>query len=30
MEALHFGKGNGQPHRPPTPVVHIDTREGAE
>jgi hypothetical protein len=30
MEALHFGKGNGHPHRPPTPAVHIDTREVGE
>ena len=27
MEALHFGEGNDHPHRPSTPVVHIDTRE---
>jgi hypothetical protein len=30
MEALHFGKENGHPHRPLTPVVHIDTREVTE
>jgi len=30
MEELHFGKGNGHPHRPPTPAVHTDTREVAE
>jgi hypothetical protein len=30
MEALNFGKGNGHPHRPPTPAVHTDTREVAE
>jgi hypothetical protein len=30
MEALNFGKGNGHPHRPPTPVVNTDTREIAE
>ena len=27
MEALHFGEGNDHPHKPPTPVVHADTRE---
>jgi hypothetical protein len=30
MEALHFGKGNGHPNIPPTPTVHVDTREVAE
>jgi hypothetical protein len=30
MEALHFGKGNGHPHGPSTPIVHKDTREVAE
>jgi hypothetical protein len=30
MEALHFGKGNGHPHRTLTPAVHTDTREVAE
>jgi hypothetical protein len=30
MEELHFGKGYGHPHRPPTLAVHIDTREVAE
>jgi hypothetical protein len=30
MEALHFGKGNCCPHRPPTPAVHIETRKVAE
>jgi hypothetical protein len=30
MEVLHFGKGNGHPHRPLTSVVHTDTREVAE
>jgi hypothetical protein len=30
MEALHFGEGNDHPHRPPTPIVHTDTREVAE
>ena len=30
MEALHFGEGNDHPHRPLTPVVHIDTREVTE
>ena len=30
MEALHFGEGNGHPHRPPTLVIHTDTREVAE
>ena len=27
MEALHFGKGNRHPHKPPTPAVHTDKRE---
>ena len=27
MEALHFGEGNGHPHRPLTLAVHTDTRE---
>ncbi|MCY6525152.1 hypothetical protein, partial [Actinobacillus pleuropneumoniae] len=30
MEALHFGEGNGYPHKPPTPTVHTDKREVAE
>jgi hypothetical protein len=30
MEALHFGKGNDHPHRPPTLAVHTDTREVVE
>ena len=30
MEALHFGEGNDHPHIPPTPTVHIDTREVTE
>jgi hypothetical protein len=30
MEALHFGKGNGHPHRPLTLVVHIDIKEFVE
>jgi len=30
MEALHFGEGNGHPHRPSSPVVHINPREIAE
>ena len=30
MEELHFGEGNDHPHRPPTPVVHADTREVTE
>jgi hypothetical protein len=30
MEALHFWKGNGHPHRPPTLVVHTHTREVEE
>ena len=30
MEALHYGKGNGHPHRPPTPAVHTNTREVAK
>jgi hypothetical protein len=30
MEALHFGKGNNHPHRPPTLIVHTDIREVAE
>jgi hypothetical protein len=30
MEALHFGKGNGHPHRPLTPTVHTNTRKVAE
>ena len=30
MEALHFGEGDNHPHRPPTPIVHTDTREVAE
>jgi len=30
MEALHYGEGNGHPYRPPTSIVHIDTREVAE
>jgi hypothetical protein len=30
MEALHFGKGNGHPHRPPTPAVHTYIREVVE
>jgi len=30
MEALHFGEGNGHPHKPPTPPVHTDAREVAK
>lgn len=30
MEALHFGEGNGHPHKPSTLAVHIDTREVVE
>jgi hypothetical protein len=30
MEALHFGKGNGHPNRPPTLAVHTNIREVAE
>ena len=30
MEALHFGEGNGHPHRPLTPVVHTDPRKIVE
>ena len=30
MEALHFGEGNGHPHRPLTPIFHIDAREVVE
>jgi hypothetical protein len=30
MEALRFGKGNGHPHKPPTPTIHTDTREVAK
>ena len=30
MEALHFGGGNGHPHRPPTHEVDIDTRRAVE
>ena len=30
MEALHFGKGKNDPHRPPTPTVHIDTTKFIE
>jgi len=30
MEALHFGEGNGHPHRPPTPTIHTDARKVAE
>ena len=30
MEALHFGEGNDHPHRPPTLVVHANTREVTE
>jgi hypothetical protein len=30
MEALHFGKGNGHPHRPLTPAFHTDTTEVAK
>ena len=30
MEALHFGKGNGHPHRPLTPTIHTDTMEVVE
>ena len=30
MEALQFGEGNHHPHKPPSPAVHIDTREVAE
>jgi hypothetical protein len=30
MEALHFVEGNDHSHRPPTPAVHIDTREVVE
>ena len=30
MEALHFGEGDNHPHRPPTPTIHIETREVAE
>jgi len=30
MEALHSGEGNDHPHRPLTPVVHIDPREIVE
>ena len=30
MEALHFGEGKDHPHRLPTPIVHVDTREVTE
>ena len=30
MEALHFGEGNGHPHRPMAPAVHTDAREVAK
>jgi hypothetical protein len=30
MESLHFGKGNGHPHRPPTLAFHTDIREVTE
>ena len=30
MEALHFGEGNGHPHRPTTLIVDTNTREVAE
>ena len=30
MEALNFVEGNGHPHRPSIPALHIDTREVAE
>jgi len=28
--SINFGEGNGDPHRPPAPVVHIDIRKVAE
>jgi len=30
MEELHFGEGNGHPHRPPALIVHTDAREVAK
>jgi len=30
MEELHFGEGNGHPHRQLTSIVHTDIREVAE
>jgi len=30
MEDLHYGEGNGHPHRPPTFVVHTNTWYVAE